>query len=371
VQHILIKADSAAPKEVKEIAQKKAESILAQLKGGASFNKLAFENTDDPGSKADSGFYGPKPKGIWMPSFDKVLWSLKPGEMSGIVTTPYGYHIIRRPTAAESARFWRDSLSRAVAEPIITAYFAELAKTNDMKIDANAIPHMRAALNEMESHYTDNTALATYKGGSFTTGDFVRWIGAALSDPSRAADQEDKLKTTPNSEYKKMVTVMSQQSMVLNEAKTHGVHLSADEWKAMRQDFMTGIDTLKAAMGLTGPDFDPKVSASARSKAAAAKVDEYFNDLVVQKKQLQVLPGILAATLRERDKTKFNAIALQHGLDLAKAKHSADSVAAAATGKPGGIAPEAAPLPQGALQPAPGGPPTGAPATPPPAPKKP
>jgi hypothetical protein len=157
---------------------------------------------------------------------------------------------------------------------------------------------------------------------------------------------------------------------VLNEAKTHNVHLTPDEWKAMRQDFLAGIDTLKSAMGLTGPDFDPKVSASARSKAAAAKVDEYFNDLVVQKKQLQVLPGILAATLREHEKTKFNAVALQHGLDLAKAKHSADSVAAAAGAKPG-TAPEAAPLPDGALKPAPGGPPTGGAATPPPAPKKP
>jgi len=368
VQHILIKADSAGPKEAKEIARKKAEAILAQLKGGASFNKLAFENTDDPGSKADSGYYGPKPRGIWMPSFDKALWSLKPGEMSGIVTTPYGYHIIRRPTEAESAHFWRDSLSRAVAEPIISAYLAQLDKDYDTKVDANALPHIRAALADRYGHLTDKTALESFKGGAFTTGEFVRWIDVELSDPSRLAQMEDKLRQAPDSDLTKAVKTMTQQTLLLDEAKKNGIHITPDEWQAMRTDFIAGIDSLKSAMGLTGPAFDPKTtSASSRSKAAAEKVDEYFNDLVVQKKQLQVLPGILAATLREHNKTKFNAIAMQHGLDLAKAKHAADSAKAAT---PGTGAPGAAPLPQGAIKPAPGGPPAGG-APPPPAPGKP
>ena len=92
-------------------------------------------------------------------------------------------------------------------------------------------------------------------------------------------------------------------------------------------------------------------------------------DITGSKKQPRMLPGILAATLRERESTKFNAVALQHGLDLAKAKHTADSAKAVGGAggvgdKPGGAAPE------GAIKPAPGGPPVGG-APPPPAPKKP
>jgi hypothetical protein len=369
VQHVLIKADSGAPKEVKDIAHRKIEAILAQLKGGASFSKIAYDNTEDLASKPDSGFYSPKIKGVWMPSFDKALWDLKPGEMSGIVTTPYGYHIIRRPTEAESARFWRDSLARATAEPIITAYYAEVGKENDLKVDANAIPHMRGALDDRPAHAQDKTALATYKGGAFTVGDFVRWIDAALADPSQGPDRESQLKQAPDSQFKQMVTVMSQQALVLSEAKKNNVHLTADEWKSMREQFAAAVDSLKADIGLTGPAFDPKTtSASDRSKAAAVKVDEYFNDLVSQKKKnMRPVPGTLAAVLREHYKVKFNAVALQHGLDLAKTKHAADSVKAAGTGAG---APETAPLP-GDIKPATGGPPTSVPPTPPPAPKKP
>ena len=367
VQHILIKADSMAPKEVKDLAHKRLEGLLAKIKGGASFSQIAFDNTEDLGSKADSGYYGPKAKGTYVPSFDKELWSLKPGEMSGIITTNYGYHVIRRPTQAEAARFWRDSLSRAQAQPIMDAYELELGKASDVKVDASAVPHMRASLEDRPAHVNDKTALATYKGGAFTTGDFVRWINAALSDPSQTNDQEQQLKAAPDSQFTIMATKMARQTVILNEAKKNNVRLTTAEWKMMTDNFGAAVDSLKAAIGLTGPAFDLKTtSASDRSKAAAAKVEEYFNDITGQKKQPRMLPGILAATLRERGKTKFNAIALQHGLDLAKSKRSADSVKAVGSG--GGEAKPGAAIPNPQITPAPGGPPVG---TPPPAPKKP
>jgi hypothetical protein len=367
VQHILIKADSGAPKEVKDIAHRKIDAILTKIKGGASFSQMAIENSEDQGSQADSGYYGPKVKGFYMPSFDKTLWSLKPGEMSGIVTTPFGYHILRRPTMAEAGRLWRDTLSRGVVDAVSAAYEAELAKANDLKIDASAVPHMRTALDDRPAHLHDKTALATYKGGAFTTGDFIRWINAALSDPARTADQEAGLKAQPDSMFQTMVTRMSQGQLILNEARKNKVQLTKDEWKQMQDGFAVAVDTLKATVGLTGPEFDPaKTSASDRAKAAQAKVEEYFNDITSQKKVPRMLPGILAATLRERAPTKFNAVALQHGLDLAKAAHAADSAKAvgAAGGPPSGAAPE------GPIKAAPGGPPVGN-AAPPPAPKKP
>ena len=366
IQHVLVKADSAAPKEVKDIARRKIDGYLAQLKGGANFSKLAHDNTEDPGSRTDSGYYGPKAKGTYVPPFEKVLWSLKPGEMSGVVTTNYGYHVLRRPTEAESARLWRDSLGRASAPKVMADYEAEVGRAGEIKVDANAVPRIRAAVENRAGHNGDKTVLATFKGGAFTVGDFIRWINAAMADPSRAAEQEQGFKQASADTLKTMVTKMAQQTLILEEAKKNNVRLTADEWKLMLTNFGAAVDSLKAQIGLTGPRFDVKTtSASDRSKAAAAKVDEYFNDITSQKKQPRMLPGILAATLRERAKTKFNAVGLQHGLDLAKAKHSADSAKiAGAAGAPLG----GAPVPDAPIKPAPGGPPVG---NPPPAPKKP
>jgi hypothetical protein len=367
VQHILIKADSAGPKELKEIARRKADALLAQLKGGASFSKLAVENTDDPGSKADSGFYGPEPKGHYVPSFEKAEWSLAPGEMSGVVTTVYGYHILRRPTLKESTRFWRDTLSQRVADPIMKAYYDELGKDYDVKVDPAAVPHIRAAIDDLQGHAEDKTALTTFKGGSFTTAEFVRWINAATADPSRAADFLPQVKIAADSEIVKIAQAMTQSALLLKEAEKHHIAITSVEWNQLRDGFKDAIDTLKATIGLVPPDFDPKASESDRSKVAAKKVDEYFNALVEQKKPLRALPGILAATLQSHDHPKFNAVALQRGLDMAKAQHAADSAKAFGPGNPA----ETAPLP-GALKPAPGGPPVGgAEPIPPPAPKKP
>ena len=79
-----------------EEARKKAESILNRLKAGEDFAKLAQINSDDPGSKSKGGELGYFVKGqIMVPSFEESAFSLKPGEISGLVKTDFGYHIIK------------------------------------------------------------------------------------------------------------------------------------------------------------------------------------------------------------------------------------------------------------------------------------
>jgi hypothetical protein len=349
VQHILITADSNAPKAVHDSARKKIEGILAQLKGGASFSKLAFEQTQDPGSKADSGYYPPQPHGKYVPSFEKALWSLKPGEMSGIVTTPYGYHILRRPTAAESARWWRDSLSRAMASKITEQYFSDLNTSYEVKLDASAVPRMRASLDDFDDHADDKSAIASYKGGSFTTADFVHWMRALTSDPFQGQAQLGQLKTAPDSVFRKFAQTMVQEDLMLKDATKNGIHLQPAEWKDLETGFAASVDTIKQVLGLTPQVLDPKASTSDREKAAQAKVDQFFIDMATQKEQPRPLPGVLAATLRARTKTKFNAVAMEHALDLSRNKRTADSL------KSAGKQPAAAP--PGGIKPAPSGPP--------------
>ena len=74
--------------------EKKAQEILAQLKGGTPFDELAKKNSvDAAGAKGgDLGWFA---KGSMIPDFEKVAFSLKEGETSGIVKTKYGFHIIK------------------------------------------------------------------------------------------------------------------------------------------------------------------------------------------------------------------------------------------------------------------------------------
>jgi peptidyl-prolyl cis-trans isomerase SurA len=72
-----------------------AESILVQLRHGADFETMARRYSDDPGTKDRGGDLGWFRRGQMVQAFDRVAFSLRPGQISGIVETPYGYHIIK------------------------------------------------------------------------------------------------------------------------------------------------------------------------------------------------------------------------------------------------------------------------------------
>jgi parvulin-like peptidyl-prolyl isomerase len=92
--HILIGVDAKASAEEKKKALKKAEDLHKELAGGADFATLAKANSSCPSSQqgGDLGFFG---KGQMVPSFEKAVFALKPGEISDVVETQFGYHIIK------------------------------------------------------------------------------------------------------------------------------------------------------------------------------------------------------------------------------------------------------------------------------------
>ncbi len=94
--HILVKTESGASADQKKAARAKAEGLLAQLKQNPSlFAELARKNSDDPGSAVAGGdldFFG---RGAMVKAFDETAFKLKKGEISGIVETEFGYHIIQ------------------------------------------------------------------------------------------------------------------------------------------------------------------------------------------------------------------------------------------------------------------------------------
>jgi peptidyl-prolyl cis-trans isomerase D len=100
VSHILIKTPLPGPdgkvdeKGVAE-AQKRAEDLLKQLKAGAKFEDLAKKYSEDPGSAKEGGSLGWIGKGRTVPEFEKVAFSLPKGQISDLVKSSYGFHIIR------------------------------------------------------------------------------------------------------------------------------------------------------------------------------------------------------------------------------------------------------------------------------------
>ncbi|MGA9120128.1 MAG: peptidylprolyl isomerase, partial [Bacteroidota bacterium] len=94
--HIMIRFPSMTPTpEDTAKAYAKAAAILDSLKQGGDFAALAKRNSGDPGSAPQGGDLGWFARRRWVIPFDEAAFKLKPGETSGIVRSPYGYHIIK------------------------------------------------------------------------------------------------------------------------------------------------------------------------------------------------------------------------------------------------------------------------------------
>lgn len=117
IRHILIAAKD-------ENAREKAEKLLAELKSGADFAKMAAERSADPGSAAKGGDLGLFSRGRMVPEFEEASFALqKPGDLSGLVQTQFGYHILqlvaRKPAGPRTYEEVRAELLKEVRENVL------------------------------------------------------------------------------------------------------------------------------------------------------------------------------------------------------------------------------------------------------------
>ena len=87
---------SPAMKRTKEEAKQRAESIRARARKGEHFAKLAATNSDDATVKQNHGSLGKFSRAQMVKPFADAAFALKPGEVSPLVETPFGFHVIKR-----------------------------------------------------------------------------------------------------------------------------------------------------------------------------------------------------------------------------------------------------------------------------------
>lgn len=94
VRHILLLTEGKTDPE-KAAAKAKIEDILAQAKAGKDFAELAKTYSEDPGSKDNGGLYENFPRGQMVKPFEDAAFTIPVGELSGVIETKYGYHILK------------------------------------------------------------------------------------------------------------------------------------------------------------------------------------------------------------------------------------------------------------------------------------
>ena len=93
-RHILLMTTDKPAAEVAKL-KVKAQDLLKKIKAGGDFAQLAKDNSEDPGSAVKGGDLGWLVRGQTVPEFEKTAFSLKDGQISDVITTQYGFHILQ------------------------------------------------------------------------------------------------------------------------------------------------------------------------------------------------------------------------------------------------------------------------------------
>jgi len=130
--------------------QKQADDLLKRIRGGADFATLAKQYSEDPGSKDNGGEMPAFPRGQMVPEFEAAAFSLTNNQVSDVITSPYGYHIIKSidktpakklvltdktpPSDTTVASKIKDYLAQQKSEKLAPAYLDKLKQAADVQI---------------------------------------------------------------------------------------------------------------------------------------------------------------------------------------------------------------------------------------------
>lgn len=239
-------------------ARTEAQALLDQLRAGADFAELARQHSEDPGSAVrggDLGFFG---RGQMVPEFERTAFAMEPNQISDLVRTAYGYHIIQtleksggavqgnRPAALLAARNKEaDRLARAKAQQVVAAVrngatFEDAAAEQELVIrETDPFDQMQGPLGLNPGPEFVAAVFSSVPGdvvGPY--GGIGRYLAARVEEvqPSRIPDFEE-IKTEVQEAYvqsRREAIAQEQARAFMNQAKASGSLRAAAEAAGLR-----------------------------------------------------------------------------------------------------------------------------------------
>ena len=340
IEHILVAVRQDTTLEVRSAKRRIAEGYLTQLRGGTPFARLASQKSDDRATAANGGSLGLVARGVLVKSFEDAAWTLQPGQMTGVVETPFGYHIIRRPLLADVRDSFRLRLHDLDVARRDSVFLDSLATKTGIKVRGAAPAIVRAAITDSRAAKKSSRVLATYAGGELTASRFARWVQAFPPQTRQMVIQAD------DSTLKEFVRSIARNEVLLQMVTARKLQLSPLARDTIIGKFRADFHQLVAAVGVSAESLALDTMARHnRPGAAARRVDAYFVGITASPplRAFYEVPPFLADLLRDKYPWNVSTAGVDRALERAKELRGPETPSA---GQP-------------MMQPAPGGPPVG------------
>ncbi len=276
-RHILLffpeGATPAQTDSVRTLAVELRERALA----GESFAALAEEYSEDLGSAAEGGDLGFFSRGDLVPSFEDVAFDLETGEVSEVVETDFGLHVIlleerRSPEFEQVQGGLRVEIQRERIARAESIYIANLEGPADVQIAEDAERILREIAGDPEQRLGRRAAdrpLTTFEGGSLTAGEFQEFV---LNQPTQVRQQ---IATVPSDQVEELLRTLTRDELLLRDARERGITVDPSQLDeiegAMRQEY------LRIAQFLELSDLQP-----GEGESLDETIDRVVKDLMVR-----------------------------------------------------------------------------------------
>ena len=175
VAHVLRRVGPETSSAERVLQQRTAERILGSILEGASWNDVVAES-EDAASRDAAGLLGLFARGELPSNVDRAVFQLEPGQVSGVIQTRQGFHILYRPRFEEVSRIFGARLRERRLVEADAAAGEEARATFGMELSPVAA-HLIGLVAEDPDGWLDSaTPLATWDGGTFAAADAARYL---------------------------------------------------------------------------------------------------------------------------------------------------------------------------------------------------
>lgn len=325
-RHILLMSPrQGATEKDREAVRAKLEQLRKTVTP-ENFAAVAKSKSQD-GSAANGGALGVFPPGAMVPEFEKAVKSLKPGEVSGVVETQFGFHLIKRQSYDEVAKEFAQAYKQIATQKAESTFMAGLEKGADVQVKSGASKLVKELAQDVDAHRDDDATLATWKGGKLTAARLVQWM-AAMPPQARIREQVAEAPDTALPYFLKQV---ARNELVLRAADSLKITPDSTATENLRNTFYGQVTGAMSELQVS-PFFlkDSAKTVSEKERFAASRVNAYFENLLAEKAQFVNVSEPVSSALRKKYESRVVSAGLERAVEkAAKIRQVADSTRAA------------------------------------------
>lgn len=305
-RHILLRIPVGATGAQEDSVRALAESLRNRILGGENFALLAGEFSLDPGSAPNGGDLGSFARGEMVPPFEEAAFALEVGDISPVVETSLGLHLIRvderiiPPIDENLDQFALQLRNRRVMEAEST-FVAGIIDGAGIEVQSDEFDTARQMASDPEMELTRqalNRTLVKFNGGTISLRDYQDWIQL------RAMGLRNEIRTSADEQMDGLMRNLARERLLVRTANERGIEISQARRDSMSTGIREGVKTVVRQMGFGElAASDPATVDSVAHEA----VMEFLHGAVVEGREVIPLGGVAIALRRQYNARIFDA----------------------------------------------------------------